>query len=863
QFTARNLSIKNNSTSKSWETNSMSANIQYINDEGHWSIAVADLYFGDESRYAWPESANIIASDDGENYYLSADFLRVGDLQEIAQIFLDKEKLSDFNKLKAYKIQADIYNLSLQLPKRSSGQKFLDELYLQVSVNDFSLHDKANDIDLSGLDTTLIFENGQAVLDLASHHTKVELPKLFRDPLFVNTLHGKITLADNGVGWRLSGDQLQLKNEHINTFTRLDVQFSTLENIFVDVQTDFYDAYGKNARYYLPVGVMSPSLVDWLDMAVTDGYVRSGQFVLHGDLNSFPYDDGEGVFQILFAAENIDMRYLQDWPSITDASATIKFENRSLVVKDASAKTQGADLFNGHAEIPDLPDSHLTVRTDAHGRNEDVQSYIWESPLDDVLGDAMRLFQFSGDSALNLTIDVPLNKDDIEAAIDGHLKFNNTQIYYPALGYEINNINGVVDFTKDSIFADSMPAKIQDETVAINAFTQNGKSGREVVFHLDGQMQADYLLQRYDWIPQGWVSGRSMWSLDVEVPYRPDDYLVHVKANSYLEGVTFQLSDKVHKSSAGKVDFSAAIDVLDENGLHVDAKAELVGTDDVVPENIFSLYAIRDDNDLWEFDIDSQYMAGKGEFTEGLGRDTQVKLDLENIDLHALFFTEDNKDSEPLIPNDFPPLSWRFGRLLWDDWEFTNVVLETDWHKHGMLINKFSLKGPAMNFGARGTWLKSWTGTQETVLQGSMNSRNLGTTLTGLGFQRSIDRASYKATFNAKWGAPPYGFSWENMKGKTSFEMENGEIIEVDPGAGGRLLGLLNIFKLASRLAFDFDDVTRKGFSFDYIKGEFDFVHGDGSLKKFDVSAPAADVNIFGSIGLIKRDYGLLMRVKP
>ena len=196
QFTARNLSIKNNSTSKSWETDSLSANIRYINDEGHWSIAVADLYFGDESRYAWPESANIIASDDGENYYLSADFLRVGDLQEMAQIFLDKEKLSDFNKLKAYKIQADIYNLSLQLPKRSSGQKFLDELYLQVSVNDFSLHDKANDIDLSGLDTTLIFENGQAVLDLASHHTKVELPKLFRDPLFVNTLHGKITLAD-------------------------------------------------------------------------------------------------------------------------------------------------------------------------------------------------------------------------------------------------------------------------------------------------------------------------------------------------------------------------------------------------------------------------------------------------------------------------------------------------------------------------------------------------------------------------------------------------------------------------------------------------------------------------------------------
>ena len=39
-------------------------------------------------------------------------------------------------------------------------------------------------------------------------------------------------------------------------------------------------------------------------------------------------------------------------------------------------------------------------------------------------------------------------------------------------------------------------------------------------------------------------------------------------------------------------------------------------------------------------------MTGKGEFTEGLGRDTRIKLDLENVDLHALFATKDKKKSE-------------------------------------------------------------------------------------------------------------------------------------------------------------------------------------------------------------------------
>jgi uncharacterized protein YhdP len=144
-----------------------------------------------------------------------------------------------------------------------------------------------------------------------------------------------------------------------------------------------------------------------------------------------------------------------------------------------------------------------------------------------------------------------------------------------------------------------------------------------------------------------------------------------------------------------------------------------------------------------------------------------------------------------------------------------------------------------------------------------MTSNNIGETLEGLGWQRSVDRGSLNAEFNARWPAEPYKISWANMKGKSSFDMANGEILEVEPGAGGRLLGLLNIFKLTNRLVFDFDDVTRKGFAFDYIKGDFEFLNGDGTLKKFDVSAPAADINMFGSIGLIKRDYGLLMRVKP
>ncbi len=865
QLASSKLLIRNKATAENWKTNYLSTNVRYVYDEEHWNIAVSDFYFGEKSKPSWQHQANIIISENEKNYYLSADFLSVVDVQNIAEVFLNKEKLADFNKLKLYKLQADIYNLNLQLPKQMSKQQLLDELKLQATVIDFSIDYPAaeNKISLTGIDTSLHYENNQAVLDLMSQDAEVEITGVFRGPLLAETIKGKLFLDYDGSNWQLSSDQLQIKNSHINTFSRLDIQFSSAENIFVDLQTDFYNAYTEYTKHYLPVGIMSPGIVDWLDMAVTDGYVSSGSLILHGDLNAFPYDGHDGAFQVLFSPQKVNMQFLQGWPLLINTSATVKFNNKSLVVKDVKAKTQGVDLFNGYVEVMDLTEPYLTVNVKAHGENEDIQSYIWESPLDDVLGETMRLFQFEGASDLNLKIDVPLNKEKVEVAIDGSLNFIDTTIYYPALDYEINNINGVIDFTKDSVFADSIKAKVQNNKVSIDALTRDGDSGREVVFHLDGIIAADYLLHRYDWLPEELISGESLWSVDIEVPYQPEDYLIHIETSSNLDNVVFQLSDKVHKQAADKVSFSTIIDVLDNNGLHVETKAAVAKAGDMEAENIFRLYAVRDENNVWGVDIDSEYITGKGELVEGLAKDAQVKLDLEKIDLYALFVTEHKKGNQSLRPSDFPPLSWKAKKVLWDELVFTDVKLETGWHEHGMLINKCSLKGPSMNFDARGSWLTSWRGSHETVLQGTIKGGNLGKTLTDLGFQKSIDRSKYKAEFNAKWLAGPYALSWGNMKGKSSFEMEQGEMLEVDPGAGGRLLGLLNIFKLANRLVLDFTDVTHEGFSFDSIKGEFEFVNGEGSLKKFDVSAPAADINMFGSIGLIDRDYGLLMRVKP
>jgi len=678
-FAAKDVSIKNNATAKTWKTGYLSSNIRYVTENKHRDITVSGFQFGEQARTEWGRPVTLLASDDDLNYYLSADFLRISDLQEMAEAILSDEMLTELEKITPYQVSADLYNLNLKVPKELSGQSLLDKLYLDASVYNFSAYEPQRGIRLRGIDAAVNFENSAAAIDVATQAAELEYPKLFREPISAATINGKVSLVHDGNKWQLSSNRLQVKNSHINTFSRFDVQFAPDEDIYVDAGTDFYNADARYAKHYLPVGIMGPALVNWLDTAIVDGDVPNGKFLLHGKLKDFPYKENKGVFQVLLTAKDVDLQYLEKWPPITDASATIKFNNLSLVVEDVRARTQNASLYNGYVEIDNLLDPHLTVSTDARGKNEDMQAYVWNSPLDKIIGNALRLFQFKGESDLNLKVDVPLKKENVKVAIDGHLNFIDSEIYYPSLGYDVSSINGIVDFTNDSIFADSIKGKIRNRPVTLDAFTRNGRSGRENVFQLDGVLEADYLLQRYDWIPQDWVSGQSAWSVEVAIPAAQKDYMAHIKAYSELEDVVLLISDKVKKQSGQKIDFLTEIDVVNNNGLHIDAKA--MDSNNV---DILDLYAVRGNEALWNFNVKSDYITGKGEFTEGLRKTKRVKLDIDTVDVYSLFVSANNKQSKPLKPVDFPPLSWKAKKVLWDDWEFTDVDLETSWHEHGM-----------------------------------------------------------------------------------------------------------------------------------------------------------------------------------
>ena len=131
------------------------------------------------------------------------------------------------------------------------------------------------------------------------------------------------------------------------------------------------------------------------------------------------------------------------------------------------------------------------------------------------------------------------------------------------------------------------------------------------------------------------------------------------------------------------------------------------------------------------------------------------------------------------------------------------------------------------------------------------------------GYQKSINEGTLSSAMRLAWPGPPWSFTPPLAEGKVEIRVTEGQLIDVQPGAAGRVLGLISLNNLPRRLSLDFSDLFAKGFSFDEIDGSFVLDDGNAYTNDLFVNGPAALIEISGRIGLADQDYDELVTVTP
>jgi len=295
-------------------------------------------------------------------------------------------------------------------------------------------------------------EPDRSRIDLDSRNARVTLPGLFREPLQIDRLSGAVTVAATPAGWVVRAPDLAAINDHIATRSRLELRLPAAGGApWVDLAVGYRDGTAAEAWRYLPVGIMSKKVVAWLDHALVGGHVVRGGMLLHGPLDRFPFDDGDGRFQVRFLVDDVTLDYLEGWPRIEEIAAWVGFDGRGMTIDGQLARIFDARIEGVTARVADLTvkGAPLVIAGRVVGAAGDGLRYLRESPLRARFGDYLAVAQGQGGLRLGLRLAIPLGPG--QTAVSGRIDLDDVVLDLPEFAMRLEQASGRLDFTSATL----------------------------------------------------------------------------------------------------------------------------------------------------------------------------------------------------------------------------------------------------------------------------------------------------------------------------------------------------------------------------------------------------------------------------
>jgi uncharacterized protein YhdP len=178
-----------------------------------------------------------------------------------------------------------------------------------------------------------------------------------------------------------------------------------------------------------------------------------------------------------------------------------------------------------------------------------------------------------------------------------------------------------------------------------------------------------------------------------------------------------------------------------------------------------------------------------------------------------------------------------------------------------MRIEQLQSRAPKQRIDASGEWVGRGSAAR-TRLAMHIDSDDFGGLLTGFGYGGQLSGGEGSARFEASWPGSPGGFSLGGVDGTLKLSARDGQLTEVEPGAG-RVLGLLSLAQLPRRLTLDFRDFFSKGFAFNKLDCEVRVDSGTARTEALVIDGPAAEIHISGAADLRAQTFDQTIEVLP
>ena len=748
-------------------------------------------------------------------------------LSYINEISINTKKLfSDYNVFKIDNF--DFIGNIKKIKFKSSIVNSKRKIYFNGILSDTLIKYNKSDIDnFSGL---VIFNNDQAYIDVDAKDIKISNNNILNETLKFDFIRGKISI-ENFINAKVAFDQIELINKEIKLTVSGNV---SKKNDSINILSSLSYIDMRYITKYLPKNFMSTRTASYFNNAFKGGTTNNGYISINGKLTSYPfYDDYSGISYAVFPIENLHMDYKSNWIPFENINGIAYFKNRSAFFTSQDFKVLKTKVSNSNLYIQDVKNTELLINGNLEGPLKDLIKYTNKAKLSNINTQIYRKISGKATTDFNMKL-----------AFNGKKNFYESKINLIDINYSLDNsnqfsnLNGMLKFENNNFYTgknEYMKGFYNDKKINFQIKTDLNKN-----FIISGEQKINF----NDYIKnpdiKKFYKGNALWNYRILFPgFSSKKKDINIIATSNLEGMAINLPEPFNKSIDTNIitKISAIFDQknfkdisVSYNGMFSQIKSlksltgyiDFSGKKHNIPKEKFSLYGsidkvnLEDWKSLNKSDINVNYL---------------IYLNKINLKIKKFLLKK-------IILNNFSII----GSSSNNSFSFEKINVVSDKviiHASGNVENN-----------------------NNSYFKANLKSKSLQNLLDYWNIDHSLRDSFVESNFDLSWKGSLFDFSLESIYGKFSTSMKDGRIKKVGNRVT-RIFGLFNIDLLAKRLSLDFDDVTKNGFYFNTLNGDFRIDNGNIFTTNLFIKGPSAEMLAVGTTDIINETYDMHVIASP
>lgn len=394
-----------------------------------------------------------------------------------------------------------------------------------------------------GVGGRLYLNEEGGIAALGGRGGSIVLPRLFRGPLPFGRAGGRVAWRRDPQGWRIEAPRLRLRSDDGEVSARARI-FLSEDGPFLDMRAHLINGDGGALSRYLPVGIMHPRIVEWLDRAIGGGQVPEADFLFFGPARNFPFDDNSGVFHVIGDVQQGQLAYFPGWPAVSDVSAELSFRGRAMRISADRGRMYDAEVRRARVVIENLLDPVVEIDGEVSAEGSDYLRFLSEAPLTSGLRDIWADFRLTGRHDLDLGLAIPIRGGEPQVA--GRVMLHDAGFSMPRLQLAIDAINGELRFDARGMYADGLSGSYLGQPVKFLVATHG--EGERARIYVDTDLEAgpDRLWAGAE-LP--YLRGQARYHLEAVFPgFRSGAKTVRFGLASDMRGAAIELPAPLGKS---------------------------------------------------------------------------------------------------------------------------------------------------------------------------------------------------------------------------------------------------------------------------------------------------------------------------